>query len=94
MLSLPPSFRLFVATQLVDGRKGADSLMVLVRDVLKLDLLSGHLFVFFSNVATESASFTGTVTVSQCGRSVSSLENFVRRCRQKACSHYNRKILS
>ena len=39
---------MFVATQLVDGRKGADSLMVLVRDVLKLDPLSGHLFVFFS----------------------------------------------
>lgn len=48
MLSLPPSVRLFVATQLVDGRKGADSLMVLVRDALKLDPLSGHLFVFFS----------------------------------------------
>ncbi len=33
MLSLPPSVRLFVATQPVDGRKGADSLMVIVRDV-------------------------------------------------------------
>lgn len=40
--------RLFVATQPVDGRKGADSLMVLVRDVLLQDPLSGHLFVFFS----------------------------------------------
>lgn len=48
MLSLPPSVRLFVATQPVDGRKGADSLMVLVRDVLRQDPLSGHLFVFFS----------------------------------------------
>jgi transposase len=48
LLSLPPSVRLFVATELVDGRKGADSLMVLVRDVLRLDPLSGHLFVFFS----------------------------------------------
>lgn len=48
MLSLPPSVRLFVATQLVDGRKGADSLMALVRDVLRQDPLSGHLFVFFS----------------------------------------------
>ncbi|MEJ7730451.1 MAG: IS66 family insertion sequence element accessory protein TnpB [Polyangiaceae bacterium] len=48
MLSLPPSVRLFVATQPVDGRKGADSLMVLVRDVLRRDPLSGHLFVFFS----------------------------------------------
>jgi transposase len=48
VLSLPPSVRVFVATQPVDGRKGADSLMVLVRDVLRLDPLSGHLFVFFS----------------------------------------------
>jgi transposase len=48
LLSLPPSVRLFVATQPVDGRKGADSLMVLVRDVLRQDPLSGHLFVFFS----------------------------------------------
>lgn len=48
MLSLPPSVRLFVATQAVDGRKGADSLMVLVRDVLQHDPLSGHLFIFFS----------------------------------------------
>lgn len=48
MLSLPPSVRLFVATQPVDGRKGADSLMVIVRDVFKQDPLSGHLFIFFS----------------------------------------------
>lgn len=48
MLSLPPSVRLFVATQPVDGRKGADSLMVIVRDVVKQDPLSGHLFIFFS----------------------------------------------
>ena len=48
MLSLPPSVRLFVATQPVDGRKGPDSLMALVRDVLGRDPLSGHLFIFFS----------------------------------------------
>jgi len=48
VLSLPPSVRILVATQLVDGRKGADSLMALVRDVLRHDPLSGHLFVFFS----------------------------------------------
>jgi len=48
VLSLPPSVRILVATQPVDGRKGADSLMVLVRDVLRHDPLSGHLFVFFS----------------------------------------------
>jgi len=48
VLSLPPSVRLFVATQPVDGRKGTDSLMVLVRDVFGHDPLSGHLFIFFS----------------------------------------------
>jgi transposase len=48
VLNLPPSVRILVATQLVDGRKGADSLMVLVRDVLRHDPVSGHLFVFFS----------------------------------------------
>ena len=48
MLSLPPSVRVFFATQPVDGRKGADSLMALVRDAFRHDPLSGHLFVFFS----------------------------------------------
>ena len=48
VLSLPPSVRVFVATQPVDGRKGADSLMVIVRDVFRHDPLGGHLFVFFS----------------------------------------------
>jgi transposase len=48
VLSLPPSVRLFVATQPIDGRKGADSLMALVRDVFRQDPLSGHLFIFFS----------------------------------------------
>jgi transposase len=48
VLSLPPSVRILVSTQLVDGRKGADSLMVLVRDVLRQDPFSGYLFVFFS----------------------------------------------
>lgn len=48
MLSLPPSVRLYVATSTIDGRKGADSLMVMVRDHFRLDPLSGHLFVFFT----------------------------------------------
>jgi IS66 Orf2 like protein len=48
MLTLPPSVRRFVATQPVDGRKGADSLMVIVCDVFKQDPLNGHLLIFFS----------------------------------------------
>jgi len=48
MLNLPPSVRLFVATRSVDGRKGPDSLMTLVRDVLGEDIFEGHLFIFFT----------------------------------------------
>ena len=48
MWGLPPSVRLFVATELVDGRKGPDSLMTLVRDVLGHDMFEGHLFIFFT----------------------------------------------
>ena len=48
MLTLPSSVRVFVASQPVDGRKGADSPMAIVRDVFGQDPLGGHLFVFFS----------------------------------------------
>jgi transposase len=48
VLTLPASVRVFVATEPVDGRKGADSLMGMVRSVFGHDPLSGHLFVFFS----------------------------------------------
>lgn len=48
MLSLPPSVRIFVATQPIDGRKGVDSLVAIVRCALLQDPLSGHLYVFFS----------------------------------------------
>lgn len=48
MLGLPPSVRLFVATRLIDGRKGPDSLMTLVRDLLGEDIFEGHLFIFFT----------------------------------------------
>ena len=48
MLSLPPSVRVFVASQPVDGRKGVDSLAAIVRCALEADPLSGHLYVFFS----------------------------------------------
>ena len=48
MLGLPPSVRTFVVTLPVDGRKGADSLMTMVRDVLAHDPFSGHFYVFFT----------------------------------------------
>jgi transposase len=47
MLSLPPSTRVFVATQPADMRKSFDGLLALVRDFLgHQNPLSGHLFVF------------------------------------------------
>jgi transposase len=48
VLSLPPTVRVYVATQSVDGRKGMDGLAAVVREGLGHDPLSGALFVFFS----------------------------------------------
>ena len=48
MLSLPPSVRIFVATEPVDLRKGFDGLSAATREVLRQDPLSGHLFVFIN----------------------------------------------
>ena len=48
MLSLPPSVRIFLCTQPTDMRRSFDGLAALTRDVLKQDVLSGHLFVFFN----------------------------------------------
>ena len=48
MLSLPPSVRIFVATEPVDLRKGFDGLSAAAREVLRQDPLSGHLFVFIN----------------------------------------------
>lgn len=48
MLTFPPSVRVFVATQPIDGRKGAYSLAALVRSVFGKDPLNGNLYVFFT----------------------------------------------
>ena len=45
---LPSSVRIYLATKHSDMRKGHDGLFALVRNTLKLDPFSGHLFVFFS----------------------------------------------
>ena len=47
MLTLPPSVKVFVATEPVDMRKQIDGLAALCRSTLELDPLCGHLFVFF-----------------------------------------------
>jgi len=51
MLSFPPSVRVLIATQPVDGRKGADGLVALIRSTFQHDPLDGHLHVFFSKRA-------------------------------------------
>jgi transposase len=50
MLSLPPAVRIFLCTRPADMRKSFDTLAALVRDSLKGDPLSGHLFVFRNKV--------------------------------------------
>lgn len=53
MLSLPPSVRIFVATQPTDMRKSYDGLANATRSVIARDPLSGHLFVFFNRRRTQ-----------------------------------------
>lgn len=46
MLTLPPSVRVYLATDPADMRCAFDGLTVRVQHVLKQDPFSGHLFVF------------------------------------------------
>lgn len=46
MISLPPTVKIFLATQPADMRKSFDGLKALVEEFLDEDPLSGHLFVF------------------------------------------------
>ena len=46
MLSFPPAVRIWLALSPVDLRKGFDALAELVRQHLRDDPLSGHVFVF------------------------------------------------
>ena len=48
MLTLPPSVRIYLATEPTDMRKGHDGLAALVKQALSLDVYSGHLYVFVS----------------------------------------------
>lgn len=48
MLTLPPAVKLYVAPQPVDARKGFDGLSLYVQAQLRLEPLSGHLFIFFN----------------------------------------------
>lgn len=48
MIALPSTVRVYASPTPVDLRKGFDALALVVRDALRLDPLSGHLFVFFN----------------------------------------------
>jgi len=48
MLTLPPSVKIYVATQPTDARKSFDGLAALVGAEFGLEPLSGHLFVFLN----------------------------------------------
>ena len=48
MITLPPSVRIYLASQPTDMRRGFDGLMGMVRSVVHEDPFSGHLFVFVS----------------------------------------------
>jgi transposase len=52
MLTLPPSVRIYMATDPVDLRKQFDGLAVLVEQGLQQDPRSGHLFVFLNRRGT------------------------------------------
>ncbi|MFO0665084.1 MAG: IS66 family insertion sequence element accessory protein TnpB [Polyangiaceae bacterium] len=46
MLGLPPSVRIYFATELTDMRNGIDGLRAIVEGALRHDPYDGHLFVF------------------------------------------------
>lgn len=48
MVTLPPSVRIYAARELVDGRRGIDSLAGMVQSQFGMDPLCGHLFFFLS----------------------------------------------
>lgn len=48
MLTLPPAVRVWACTEPVDMRKSFDGLAAVAEHVMRLDPLTGHLFVFFS----------------------------------------------
>lgn len=52
MFGLGPATRIYVAVEAVDMRKGFEGLYGLVRDQLRHDPLSGHLFLFTNKTRT------------------------------------------
>ena len=48
MITLPPAVRVFVHLGPTDMRRSLDGLAGMVREIIRADPLSGHLFVFFN----------------------------------------------
>lgn len=48
MIAIAPTTRIFVYTEATDMRKGFCGLSGLVKEHFKMDLFTGHLFVFFN----------------------------------------------
>lgn len=46
MLTFPPSTRIYMAVERVDGRKGFDGLVAIVRSQFGHDPFAGHVYVF------------------------------------------------
>lgn len=46
LTTLPPSVRIYVALEATDLRRSVDGLSLLVRESLRLEPFSGHLFLF------------------------------------------------
>lgn len=46
MLTFPPSVRIYLAAGVTDMRKSFDGLAAITQNLLELDPLSGHVFVF------------------------------------------------
>lgn len=51
MLTLPPTVRVYLASEPVDLRKNFDGLAVAAREVIQQDPMNGHLFVFLNRRA-------------------------------------------
>ena len=62
MIALPSTVRVYAAVESVDLRAGFDKLALHVREIIALDPLSGHLFLFFNRRANRAKVLFFTAT--------------------------------
>ena len=72
VFGLPPSVKIYFATELCDMRNGIDGLRAVVEHALKKDPYEGHLFVFVGK-ALDEASFRIQIGQRRCSLSVASV---------------------